>query len=269
MPETLLLAARGPVLTITLNRPEVKNAMSGRMVGELVAAFGQAASDPAVRVVVLRGAGGTFCAGGDIRDMAAAGAAGGDAMRASNRSFGAMLQAASALPKPVVALVEGAAMGGGLGLACIADWTIADMTATFAMPEVSLGILPAQIAPFVAARIGYTAARRLAIAPLWISGAEALRIGYAHELADTAADLEAKGVAAVNRLLAAAPEAVAATKALLRAAQGQPSGEALSALLDQAADAFVAAVTGTEGREGTRAFVEKRKPAWTDRIDTL
>jgi isohexenylglutaconyl-CoA hydratase len=261
--ETLLLQRIGPVLSVTLNRPEVKNAMSGAMVQELVAAFTQARDDAAIRAVLLRGAGGAFCSGGDIKDMATSREP--EAMRVKNRSFGAMLELADSLPKPVVALVEGPAMGGGFGLACIADCTIAESRASFAMPEVSLGILPAQIAPFVVARIGFTQARRLGVTGGRIDGREALRIGLAHEVAEGAAELEAKGLATLNAILRCAPDAVATTKALMRASQ---DGE-LSATLDRAAAAFVAAVSGPEGREGTKAFVDKRKPSWAASVEKL
>ncbi|WP_430396820.1 enoyl-CoA hydratase/isomerase family protein [Ferrovibrio sp.] len=257
---TLLLERSGPVLRITLNRPEVKNAMSAQMVQELVAAFTEARDDDAIRAVLLRGAGGAFCAGGDIKDMAGSSAP--EAVQARNRAFGAMLELADQCPKPVVALVEGPAMGGGFGLACIADVTIAEAGAGFAMPEVSLGILPAQIAPFVVARIGFTQARRLGVTGGRIDGREAVRIGLAHEVAEGKQDLEAKGLTALNAILRCAPGAVATTKALMRRSQGGDLG----ATLDAAAASFVAALGSAEGREGTKAFVEKRKPAWAAEV---
>lgn len=264
--ETLAIHRDGPVFKLTLNRPEVKNAMSARMVRELTEVFTALAEDRTVRVVVLRGAGGTFCAGADLKDMAnAAQKPDAATLQANNRRFGAMLERADTLPQAVVALVEGAAMGGGFGLACIADWTIAEKDARFAMPETSLGILPAQIAPFVVARIGFTQARRLGVSGARIEGTEAVRIGLAHELAEGAEDLAAKGLFAVNQCLRCAPDAVAATKLLMRAAQREDLGR----VLDGAAAAFVAAVSSEEGREGTRAFVEKRRPAWSASLDKL
>src|ERR1700730_1256296 len=152
------LEAKGPVLHLWLNRPEVKNAMSAQMVREIAATFTAIAGDRAVRVVVLRGADGTFCAGGDIKTMSAAGEGPppgvADEVRESNRRFGAMLASVNAAPQAVIAAVEGNAIGGGFGLACVADITIARADATFAMTEVTLGIVPAASSPFVGPRIG-------------------------------------------------------------------------------------------------------------------
>ncbi len=158
--ETLLLEPVEGVLRITLNRPQSRNAMSLAMVGELRAVLAAVRDDRSVRALVLRGAGGHFCAGGDIKDMAGARAAGAEAYRTLNRAFGSLLEEAQAAPQLLVALVEGAVLGGGFGLACVSDVAIAAADAQFGLPETSLGILPAQIAPFVVRRIGLTQARR-------------------------------------------------------------------------------------------------------------
>ena len=188
--ETLIVERDGPVLKVTMNRPEARNALSPTMVRELTQAFEQARDDAGIRVVVLMGAGGTFCAGGDLKGMEGSDAARGgakDATAASNRRFGALLEMADALPKAVIALIEGAAMGGGVGLVAISDWAIAEKGAQIGTPEVTVGIVPAQIAPFVVARIGYTQARRLATFGLRLDAEEALRIGLVHEMAETTA----------------------------------------------------------------------------------
>jgi isohexenylglutaconyl-CoA hydratase len=217
---------------------------------------------------VLRGAGGTFCAGGDIKTMSAAGqppAPGvADELWAGNRRFGAMLAAVNAAPQAVIAAVEGNAMGGGFGLACVADITIARADATFAMTEVTLGIVPAAISPFVVERIGLTAARRFGVSGARLSGQEARDIGVAHLAVADRPALDHAVVEAINQVLRCAPGAVAETKRLmLRAAGPTP----LDALLDDAADSFAKAVRGKEGREGTTAFVEKRKPAWVAKAE--
>jgi len=264
---TLIVARDGPVLTVTLNRPEARNALSPVMVGELTAVFEEARDDAAIRVVVLMGAGGTFCAGGDLKGMEGSDAArGGDkaATAASNRRFGTLLEMADALPKAVIALVEGAAMGGGVGLLAVSDWAIADKAAQIGTPEVTVGLVPAQIAPFVVARIGYTQARRMATYGLRLGAEDALRVGLVHELADTHADLTARGAAAINQCLRCAPEAVAETKRLVRASVREPLGPTL----DAASHAFAASLAGA-AREGIRAFIEKRKPAWAARIEKL
>ena len=186
LPQTshIRLDRRGPVLHLWLDRPELRNAVSPQMVREILATFAAIADDRSVRVVVLRGAGGTFCAGGDIKSMSAAqeappsGAA--DELKESNRRFGAMLEAVNAAPQVVIAAIEGYAMGGGFGLACVADITIATADARFAMSEVMIGVVAAAISPFVVQRIGLTAARRLAVTGVRLTGAEAAAIGIAH-----------------------------------------------------------------------------------------
>jgi isohexenylglutaconyl-CoA hydratase len=266
--ETLIVARDGPVLKVTFNRPEARNALSPTMVHELAQVLQEARDDAGVRVVVLMGAGGNFCAGGDLKGMEGRGAAAGadgETVAASNRRFGALLEMADALPKAVIALVEGAAMGGGVGLMAVADWVIAEKAAQIGTPEVTVGIVPAQITPFLVQRIGYAEARRLATFGLRLGAEEAQRVGLVHEVADGGADLAAKAVAAVNQCLRCAPQAVAETKRLVRASlPDRPLGP----VLDQASEMFAAALDG-EAREGIRAFVEKRRPAWVGKIEKL
>ncbi|MBB4862413.1 isohexenylglutaconyl-CoA hydratase [Pseudomonas nitritireducens] len=256
--ETLLLERDGGVLHVTLNRPDSRNAMSLAMVGELRAMLAAVRDDRAVRAIVLRGAGGHFCAGGDIKDMAGARAAGPDAYAALNRAFGGLLEEAQAQPQVLVAVLEGAVLGGGFGLACVSDIALAAADAQFGLPETSLGILPAQIAPFVVKRIGLTQARRLALTAARFDGREALRLGLVHACADNAEYLGAQLAESLDQVRRCAPGANAATKALLLANET----ESLGSLLDAAARQFAEAVTGAEGAEGTMAFVQKRKPNW-------
>ncbi|MFV9681121.1 isohexenylglutaconyl-CoA hydratase [Pseudomonas sp. NY15367] len=256
--ETLLLNSVGGVLHVTLNRPDSRNAMSLAMVGELRATLEAVRHDPNVRALVLRGAGGHFCAGGDIKDMAGARAKGGDAYRELNRAFGALLEEAQAAPQVLVAVLEGAVLGGGFGLACVSDVAIAASGAKFGLPETTLGILPAQIAPFVVHRIGLTQARRLALTAARFDGAEALRLGLVHYCEQDEAALQQRLDETLEQIRQCAPQANAQTKALLLASEN----EALGPLLDRAAEQFAAAVTGVEGVEGTMAFVQKRKPKW-------
>lgn len=262
------LDLRGAVLHLWLNRPELRNAISPEMVREIIATFAAIADDRSVRVVVLRGAGGTFCAGGDIKSMSAAheappvGAA--DELKDNNKHFGAMLDTVNAAPQVVIAAVEGYAMGGGFGLACVADITIATADARFAMSEVMIGVVAAAVSPFVVQRIGLTAARRLAVTGLRIDGAEAAAAGIAHlVVADTAA-LDAAVSDACNQVLKCGPNAVATSKRLMLRAAGP---DTMPELLAAAADAFAAAVRSPEGREGTKSFVEKRMPSWVVRVE--
>jgi isohexenylglutaconyl-CoA hydratase len=266
--ETLIVARDGPVLKVTLNRPEARNALSPAMVGELEQVLREARDDAGVRVVILTGAGGTFCAGGDLKGMEGrtpAAGAGAESASSSNRRFGALLEMADALPKAVIALVEGAALGGAVGLLAIADWVIAEKAAQIGTPEVTVGIVPAQITPFLLQRIGHGAARRLAAFGLRLGADEAQRIGLVHEIAEGREELAAKALAAVNQVLRCAPQAVAATKRLARASLPE---RPLGPVLDQAAEMFAAALAA-EAREGIRAFVEKRRPAWAAKTERL
>jgi isohexenylglutaconyl-CoA hydratase len=207
---------------------------------------------------VLRGAGGHFCAGGDIKDMANARATGSDAYRALNRAFGSLLEEAQTQPQVVIAVLEGAVLGGGFGLACVSDIAIAAQNAQFGLPETSLGVLPAQIAPFVVKRVGLTQARRLALTAARFDGAEALRLGLVHFVEVDNAALEQRLTESLNQVRRCAPGANARTKALLLATEERELGP----LLDDAAAWFATAVSGAEGTEGTLAFVQKRKPSW-------
>ena len=256
--ETLLLNLEAGVLHISLNRPDCRNAMSLQMVHEMRAVLDSIKDDLSVRALVLRGAGGHFCAGGDIKDMAGARSAGADAYRELNRAFGAMLEQAQNCPQVLVAVLEGAVLGGGFGLACVSDIAIARAEARFGMPETTLGILPAQIAPFVVKRVGLTQARRLALTAARFNGIEAERLGLVHFCEADVACIESRLQQVLSQIHHCAPQANAQTKALLLATETEP----LADLLDRAAQQFANAVTGAEGCEGTMAFVQKRAPSW-------
>lgn len=256
--QQLLLEQQQQVLHITLNRPASRNAMSLAMLDELLGVLRDAGQDRALRAIVLRGAEGHFCAGGDVRDMANARSQGTEAYRQLNRRFGQLLEEAAHQPQVVLAVLEGAVLGGGLGLACIADISLCRADTQFGMPETSLGIIPAQIAPFVVQRIGLTQSRRLALTAARFDGNEALRLGLVHSCAADAQELEQQLADYLVQISRCAPQANAGTKALLLASAAAID----SALLDQAADWFAAAVSSDEGAEGTLAFVQKRPPVW-------
>ncbi len=262
--ETITLHRDGGVLHVTLNRPEARNAMSLAMVEELMATFEAVERDESVRALVLRGGGGHFCAGGDIKDMAGARqkAADGDpeAFFRLNRRFGEMITRANRLPAVLITVLEGAVMGGGFGLACVSDVALAAGDARFALPETGLGVIPAQIAPFVVRRVGLTQARRLALTGARFDGHRALNLGVVHEVADSAEELDKKLVELLDQVRRCAPGANRATKALVLDVDSVPMEE----LLDRAAREFADAVNGDEGQEGTLAFVQKRAPSWAD-----
>jgi len=256
-------------LAVTLNRPEARNAMSLQMVAELrqalAAAEATAGQAGAVRAVVLRGAGGHFCAGADLKDMAgarmramqAAPDAKDDPIAEVNAAFGALCVAYSRTPLAVVAVLEGTVMGGGFGLACVADVALASDTAAFRLPETSLGVVPAQIAPFLVERLGYSQAKRLAVTGGRLDAAAALRVGLVHAVVHTE-ELEAELNRVLADILACAPGALAATKALMAQARlHEPQ-----TLVQHAAAVFSQAAQGPEGLEGMTAFMQKRKPNW-------
>lgn len=251
-----MLEPHNGVLHVTLNRPQSRNAMSLQMVSELRTVLADVARDEQVRALVISGAGGHFCAGGDVKDMSRASSR--EGLRDLNRVFGALLQEVQALPQVVIVVLQGAVLGGGFGLACVSDIAIADHQAQFGLPETSLGVLPAQIAPFVVQRIGLTQARRLALTAARFDGVEAQRLGVVHFVEHDPQGLAQRLDEVLGQVLCCAPRANARTKALLLQSLDQP----LELLLDQAADWFAEAVTGEEGIEGTRAFVEKRKARW-------
>jgi isohexenylglutaconyl-CoA hydratase len=251
--------ATGRVLHLTLNRPEARNAMSLAMVEALLAALAEAEAAGDVRLIVLRGAGGHFCAGGDLKDMAAArGAADAQAaMAAVSARFGQLCVAFARTGIATMAVVEGTVMGGGFGLACVADVVIAGESAQFRLPETSLGLVPAQIAPFLVERLGLAEAKRLAVTGGKIDVREALALRLVHEV-HAAGALDSLVQRRVLEMLRCAPGAVAATKALLAQARLRPP----ASLVDEAAAVFAGAVLGPEGAEGTAAFIGKRSPGW-------
>ena len=264
--DSIQLEQQVSILKIWLNRPDSRNAMSLNMVKSIMHVFNAIAADTSIRAVVFRGHGNHFCAGGDIKDMAAIRAA---AMNEGsnkpyidfNRTFGAMIELVDQAPQTVVAVLEGAVLGGGFGLACISDVAISHQDAQFGLPETGLGILPAQIAPFVVKRVGLTQARRLALLGARFNGQKALQYGVVHEVAQSEAELEELIETTLEQIKRTAPLASRATKALLHRAA---SNEAVGALLDDAAVQFAEAVNSSEGMEGTMAFIQKRKATWAD-----
>jgi isohexenylglutaconyl-CoA hydratase len=266
LPETknLLLKLDGGVLHVTFNRPDNRNALSVALLSDIVAAFDAVRDSREVRAIVMRGAGGNFCAGGDIKDMAGvrmaqAKAGDGDDPAASyNRKFGVFLRKINEAPQATIAICEGAVLGGGFGVACVADVAFAHVDASFGLPETGLGIVPAQIAPFVVGRIGLAQARRLFVCGARFKGDEARRLGIVHETFGDDAGLAALLAGTLKQVIRCAPGANAATKDLMLKV-GQME---LDPLLDLAAKKFSEAVRGPEGAEGTAAFIEKRLPKW-------
>lgn len=263
--DSIELEQSGSILTLWLNRPESRNAMSLNMVKAIQQVFKSIENDLSIRAVILRGKGGHFCAGGDIKDMAqlrgeAANVGSNQPYADFNRQFGYMIEQVDQAPQTVVAVLEGAVLGGGFGLACVSDIAISLADAKFGLPETGLGVIPAQIAPFVVKRIGLTQARRLALLGNRFDGQTALKVGVVHEVVNSEDALNAVLSETIQQIKRAAPQASRVTKALLHRTLNEP----LNSLLDDAAQQFANAVGGEEGMEGTMAFIQKRNPNWFD-----
>jgi len=262
--ETVLLEQDGGILRVWLNRPETKNALNKGMVRDLTAVTDLLAADKETRAVVVRGASGTFCAGGDINGfkelfqtpLPRPGEK--DGIAAHNRGFGGIMARFEALPQTIVMVIEGAAYGGGLGLMCGGDVVLAAEDAKFSISETTLGVPPAQIAPFVAARIGVARTRRLSLTAQRFDGREAERLGLVDHACAGAAALETALAQTLAGIMRCSPHANAVTKRLILASRSLPRDE----LLEQSADAFAECLRGPEGREGVTAFLEKRRPKW-------
>ncbi len=258
MTESRLLVTREhAVARVTLNRPEVHNAFDEHLIAQLTEAFEELAADPETRCVVLSGAGRSFSAGADLSWMRRTA----DYDEAANledaRRLERMLGALDELPKPTIAMVNGAAMGGGVGLIAACDIAIAAERAVFALSEVRLGLVPAVISPYVLRAVGDRACRRYFLTGERFDAAEARRIGLLHEVVPET-DLELRTLEIAEAVLAGGPEAQAEAKSLLRlcrALEGSLLGEATARMIAKRR-------ASAEGREGVGAFLEKRPPAW-------
>jgi enoyl-CoA hydratase/carnithine racemase len=256
----LLVTRDGPVVRATMNRPDRRNALSAAMGEAWDRLLAELVGDRAARVLVIAGAGGHFCAGLDLTEVAFDAPPAERLARAEarNRRTGARFAAISALPQVVVAAVEGACHAGGLGFCCAADIAFATASARFAAPEVRRGLVPAQILPWLARRTGRAAATRLVLEGTVIEAAEAARIGLVHQVLPDAAALEAQLAATIAAVLQGAPGALAETKGLL-AALGPVSPEGYA---EAGAAAFARTSSSEEAAEGIAAFKAKRKPGW-------
>jgi methylglutaconyl-CoA hydratase len=238
----------GAVLRVAMARPERRNAFDASLIDELAAAFADVGD---ARCVVLSGDGASFSAGADVEWMRSSVDLTYDENVADALRLRAMLDAIDDCPAPVVARVQGHALGGGCGLVACCDVVVAERSAVFAFSEVKLGIVPAVISPFALAKIGPGAARRWFVTGERFTAEVALRIGLVHEVAD---DLDGAVGAVVAELLSAGPDAARAAKQIARAP--------LSA--EETARRIAAHRTSAEGQEGLRAFLEKRPPTWRD-----
>ena len=267
MSDNLIVERTGPggsVVRVTLNRPDVHNAFNAELIGELRLLFRRLTEEPAdkLRVVVLAGAGPSFCAGADINWMRASLGLSKEQNEQDAMVMAEMFDAIDRCAAPVVCRVQGAALGGGMGLCAVSDLVIAESGAKFGFTETRLGILPAVIAPFVITKIGETHARALFPGGRRFDATRALRIGLVHEVVEGEGALDAAVDSAVSDLMAAGPTAARAAKAIVREVRGLPH----ESTRWHTARRIAGQRTSAEGQEGLRAFLEKRDAGW--RVDS-
>ena len=256
----LLVARDGPVARLTMNRPRLHNAFDETLIAKLTQTFVALDDDRNVRVVVLAGAGRSFCAGADLNWMKRMASFGDEENLHDATALAAMLRALHALSKPTIARVHGAAYGGGVGLIAAADIAIAVPEATFALTEAKLGLIPATIGPYVIEAIGARQARRYFLTAERFGAADALRMGLVHEVV-ALSQIDARIDEFIAALRTAGPSAQLECKALIRGVAHRP----IDADVISGTAGHIAAVRASaEGKEGVAAFLAKRRPAWLD-----
>ena len=261
--ENILLEQDAGWLTIWFNRPDNRNALSKELTTELKEVLNAVRDKKNIRGITLRGKGGVFCAGGDLKGFKnnyQGGSQTVEDIAAASRQGGQMFDLINELPQVVLILVEGAAIAGGLGMVCCADAVAVTKDARFAMTETAIGIPPAQIAPFVAQRLGLRIARRLMVTASRFDGEEAHRLGLADYVVDDAAGLDQIEADMKKQVSRCAPGANAVTKAIVLATRHLNREQQL----DFAAKGFAECMLSDEGREGVASFIEKRKPIWAE-----
>ena len=260
--ESIHVERRGTRVWLTFNRPEHRNALTHAMMEEIGEALQLVRTDTAARVLILRGAGGNFSAGGDLRAMqempppVTLGEP--DPLFDPYRFFGDVLLALNSLPMPVIAVVEGGAAGGGFGMACCADVAIIRADAKLALPEPKVGFIPSQIIPFIARRMGAGQLRRIAVLGQRIDGAEAYRLGIAHFLTHDDPQTEATLARVLDEVDRNDPAAMAAVKDVVLRSED----ELLPETLDAAARHLVGLLRRPEAPAGMQAFLNKQDPPW-------
>jgi methylglutaconyl-CoA hydratase len=258
--ETLEITREGAISTVWMNRPDRHNAFNAQVIAELSQAFTTLNDDKATHVVILAGRGKNFSAGADLAWMKAAGEASFEDNLADARKLAEMFRLIAESPKPTIARVHGAALGGGMGLAAVCDICIASRGASFATTEVKFGIIPSAISPYLIRAIGPRYAARYFLTAERIDATRAVEIGLAHELVEAEQIDRVVGDLA-TRLASNGPQAQAAAKALIR----DFANVVVDAdVREDTARRIATLRTGAEAREGLTSFLEKRAPRWTE-----
>ncbi|MFL6671838.1 MAG: enoyl-CoA hydratase/isomerase family protein [Massilia sp.] len=258
--QTLTVAITDLVATVTLNRPDLRNAFNEHTIAELALVFDELGQNDLVRAVVLAANGPAFCAGADLNWMKKMAGYSHAENQADAARLADMLRTIYLCPKPVVAKVQGDCYAGGMGLVATCDIVVASEAANFCLSEVKLGLVPATISPYMIKAMGENAARRYFLTAERFDAREAHRIGFAHEVV-TPEDLDTTVAAVVLALSRNSPHAVRAAKKLVRDVAGQPVDDAL---LADTANRIAEIRASDEGREGVASFLEKRKPSWLE-----
>lgn len=250
-------------LTVWFNQPDSRNALTSVLVADLIATLEAVRDDREIRGITLRGRGGVFCSGGDLKAF--------NRNQSSNRSKDDIIEESkrgaylfdlvNTMPQVTIVIIEGSAMAGGFGVACCADVVICASDARFAMTETSIGLTPAQISPFVIQKLGYATARRLMLTAARFDGKEAKTLGFVDFLGDSIVELETFELEIKKQVLRTAPGAVADIKSLIVSIPFLDR----ESIVDAAAENFANRILSDEGREGVASFVEKRKPSWVSK----
>jgi methylglutaconyl-CoA hydratase len=261
--ETLKIAfdARG-VLTVALNRPDIRNAFNETLISELLDVFGRLALEKEVRVVIFRGEGPTFSAGGDLNWMKKSIDLHFEGNLQDTQRLTQMFKTMNECPKPVVGAIHGAAIGGGVGLTAICDIAIATKDTQFSLSEVRLGIVPACIGPFVISKIGASHARALFMSAERFYAPKAKEVGLVHAVVEDSAALDAEVERVVGNMLQCGPNAMAAAKKLVLDLSWSERRAEIGDSMDYVARMLAELRVSPEGQEGLKAFLEKRKPNW-------
>jgi methylglutaconyl-CoA hydratase len=259
MSESLAIERHGPIGLITMNRPDRHNAFDDGLIAELTEALRSMEAEDGIRVIVLSGAGKSFCAGADLNWMKRMAAFSMDENRRDAMGLATLMRTLAHLHKPTIARVQGAAYGGGVGLVACCDIAVAAQSASFSLSEAKLGLIPAVISPYVVAAIGERAARRYFLTAERFDAAEAWRIGLVHELVGDHESLDDKIGEIVDAVLACSPSAQREAKDLIRAIASRP---VTSELIQDTAERIAKIRSSPEGREGVAAFLEKRRASW-------
>ncbi len=260
--QTLDVKIEGRVATVTLNRPDVRNAFNETTIAEITQVFSELGADDKLRAIVLAANGPAFCAGADLNWMKKMAGFSRNENLADATQLADMLRTIHACPKPVVAKVQGDCYAGGMGLVAACDIAVASTEAKFCLSEIKLGLVPAMISPYVIRAIGETNARRYFLTGEVFDAAEAYRIGFVHDIAPPE-ELDGTVNAILGHLVAGGPQAMGECKSLIRAVAGRPIDAALA---EETAARIARRRASDEAQEGIASFFEKRKPSWLPKL---